>query len=208
MRTAVILFAFALGASSAHPLAQEGGGTARENAGAAGGPTEALRARDAEIRAALPPEGSTITAEARKKIEAIVVRIVNLRAMVEEALGARWKSMSAKERKRLLAAFEARFRRVSASDLSSYRSTEVEYRPEVPADGVVKVPTKIVVKGEPTEVTYSMRRETAGWRIVDITVDGVSTVENYRSSFARVISKEGVDGLIRRLERGGAVKRG
>jgi phospholipid transport system substrate-binding protein len=203
MRAAVIALTLALGSSTAHPLALEGGG----NTGG-GGATEALRARDAEIRAALPPTGAAATPEARRKIEAIVSRTVDLRAMAEAALGARWKAMSAKERKRLLAAFEKRFRRISSSELGTYRSTAIEYKPEVAVDDLVKVPTKVVVKGEPTEIIYSMRRQTAGWRIVDITVDGVSTVENYRASFARVISKEGVDGLIRRLERGAVVKRG
>ena len=47
-----------------------------------------------------------------------------------------------------------------------------------------------------------MRQGKEGWRIVDITVDGVSTVENYRSSFNRVIAKDGVEGLIQRLEKG------
>ena len=66
----------------------------------------------------------------------------------------------------------------------------------------MQVPTRVVVKGEPTDIAYRMRRSPGSWRIVDIIVDGVSTVENYRSSFPRVIQKEGVDGLIHRLERG------
>jgi phospholipid transport system substrate-binding protein len=49
-----------------------------------------------------------------------------------------------------------------------------------------------------------MKRASQGWRIVDIVVDGVSTVQNYRSSFSRIIQKEGIDGLIKRLERGSA----
>ncbi len=73
-------------------------------------------------------------------------------------------------------------------------------------DGVVNVPTRVVVKGEPTEITYAMRREKDGWRIVDIVIDGVSTVANYRSSFNRVIAKDGVEGLITRLERGSTTK--
>jgi phospholipid transport system substrate-binding protein len=64
----------------------------------------------------------------------------------------------------------------------------------------------VVVKGEPTEISYTMRHQKDGWRIVDITVDGVSTVANYRSSFARVISKDGVEGLIRKLEKSAGVK--
>jgi len=173
--------------------------------GAADGATQAIRARDAEIRAALPPPGSEVTAAVRKRIEAIVTRAIDVRAMVQASLGGRWQQMSESQRRRLVTAFENRFRRTSSSELDSYRSTRIDYQPEVePGDGTVQVPTRLVVKGEPTDITYTMKREKDGWHIIDITVDGVSTVANYRSSFARIITKEGVEGLIKRLERGGS----
>ncbi len=169
------------------------------------GPTETLKQRDAEIRAVLPPEGQEVTPEARSRLEKIVTRAIDMRAMAESALGARWKQMTEKQRKRLLTAFEKRFQQVGSSELDGYRSTKIEYRAEEKVDEeVVKVPTQVDVKGEPTEITYAMRRGKEGWRIVDIVVDGVSTVENYRSSFAKVIAKEGVEGLIGRLSRGAA----
>lgn len=169
--------------------------------------TEALKARTEEIRAALPPPGTQMTPATRHKVEAIITRTIDLRGMLEAALGARWKEMTEKQRKRLLTAFENRFREMSGGDFDAYRSTQIEYRPEVDVGGgVVEVPTRVVVKGEPTDITYSMRHEKDGWRISDIIIDGVSTVANYRSSFARVIQKEGVEGLIRRLERGTSSK--
>ena len=176
--------------------------------GAAGeSATGALRERDAEIRAALPPQGSAVTPEVRRRIEVIVTRAIDLKGMAESALGKHWGQMSESQRKRLLSAFEARFRALTGTELDSYRSTEIEYQPERPEDSVVHVPTRVVVKGEPTDITYAMRREKAGWRIVDIVVDGVSTVENYRSSFARVIAKDGVEGLIRKLEKAGPARK-
>lgn len=168
-----------------------------------GSPTEALKARDAEIRAILPPTGREATTAERTKIEKIVTRFVDLRTMAQEALGERWQKMTEKQRKRLVAAFENRFRKAYSSDkLGSLRSTEIEYQPERPADEAVQVPTRVTVDGEPTQIVYTMRQGKEGWRIVDITVDGVSTVENYRSSFNRVIAKDGVEGLIQRLEKG------
>jgi phospholipid transport system substrate-binding protein len=168
-----------------------------------GSATQALKARDAEIRAALPPPGGAVSPEIRRKLETIVTRAVDLGAMVEAAMGKHWAKTPEKQRKRLVGAFETRFRKASGGELDTYRSTRIEYRAEVEqAEGAVQVPTKVVVKGEPTAIDYTLKREPAGWRIVDITVDGVSTVENYRSSFSRIIAKEGVDGLIQRLERG------
>ncbi len=175
--------------------------------GAGGGATDALRSRTEEIRAALPPRGAEMTPNVREKVQGLVTRMVDLRGMLQSALGARWHQMTEKQRKRLQAAFESRFRQTSSSDLDPYRSTQIEYSAEVPSgDGAVQVPTRVVIDGEPTEITYTMREERNEWRIVDITIDGVSTVANYRSSFARVIAKDGVDGLISRLERGPASK--
>lgn len=167
--------------------------------------TQALQARDAEIRAALPPSGAEVSPQVRKRLEAIVTRAVDLRAMVEAAMGKHWAGTPEKQRKRLVAAFENRFRSTSGKEFDTYRSTQIEYlSPVDESGGLVRVPTKVVVKGEPTEITYRMRRGSTGWRIIDIAVDGVSTVENYRSSFGRIVQKEGVEGLIRRLERGSA----
>ena len=171
---------------------------------AEGSATETLKARDAEIREALPPAGDAITPEIRRKLETILTQAVDLRAMVQAAMGKHWAEASEKQRRRLTSAFENRFRKASGGELDSYRSTQIEYRPEVAqSDETVLVPTKVAVKGEPTAIDYTLRRETAGWRIVDIAVDGVSTVENYRSSFSRLIAKEGIDGLIEKLEKAG-----
>jgi phospholipid transport system substrate-binding protein len=176
--------------------------------GAADGATQAIRARDAEIRAALPPPGTAVTPAIRKRIEAIVTRAIDVHAMVQASLGERWRQMSESQRRRIVNAFQERFRRTSSSELDTYRSTRIDYRPEVELDdGTVQVPTRLVVKGEPTDITYTLRRERGSWHIIDIVVDGVSTVANYRSSFARIIRKEGVEGLIRRLERGGSPKK-
>ena len=171
--------------------------------GATEGASETIRARDAEIRAALPPQGAEVTPAVRQRIENIITKAIDVRAMVQASLGSRWGQISESQRRRLVTAFENRFRKTSGSELDTYRSTQIEYRPETRVDeGTVEVPTRLVVKGEPTDISYTMKRERDGWHIVDITVDGVSTVANYRSSFARIISKEGVEGLIKRLERG------
>lgn len=169
--------------------------------------TEAIRERDAEIRAALPPEGQALSEAARKRIEGIVTRIVDTRAMMQAALGPRWPKLSQKQRKRLLEAFERRFRVTGGAQLETYRGTRIEYFPEQRSGDLVQVPTRLEVKGERSEVTYAMRQDKGRWRIVDIAVDGVSTVENYRASFSRIISREGVDALIERLNRGAEAKK-
>jgi phospholipid transport system substrate-binding protein len=161
--------------------------------------TEALKARDAEIRAALPKQGTEPTPATRKRLENILTRAIDLEGMAKSALGKTWTETSPAKRKKFLDAFTNRFRKATGEQLDQYRSTQVKYMPEQPADGDTLVPTEVTVKGEPTRIDYRMQDQGGDWRIVDIVVDDVSTVENYRASFNRIVKKEGMDGLIARL---------
>jgi len=171
--------------------------------------TEALKARDAEIRAALPPKGQEITPEVRARLEDIVRKTVDVHGMVQAAMAESWGKATDAQRKRVQAAFEKRFSRLSGDQLDRYRSSAIAYGTEVDSGGgAVRVPTQVDVMGEPTEIAYAMRRQKDGWRIEDVLVDGSSTVADYRASFAKTIAKDGIDGLIRRLESAGTKKGG
>ena len=167
--------------------------------------TEALKARDAEIRAALPPQGTEPTPATRQKLENIVTKAVDLDGMAKSALGKTWSETPPAKQKKFLEAFKSRFRKATGEQLDQYRSTSIKYFPERTEDDDTIVPTEVLVKGEPTHIDYRMRQHNGTWRIEDIIVDDVSTVENYRSSFNRIIKKEGMDGLIARLNGSGKV---
>ena len=165
--------------------------------------TEALKARDAEVRAVLPPKGTELTPATHQKLENILTRAIDLEGVARSALGKNWDEATPAQRKRFLDAFKQRFRKATADQFTEdYRATQVKYFPEVTEEDSVKVPTEVTIKGEPTHIDYVMRRAGSDWRIVDIVIDDVSTVDNYRSSFGRIIKKEGMDGLIARLNKG------
>ena len=164
-------------------------------------PTQTLKARDAEIRAVLPPSGQQPTAQTKQKIEDAVLKAVDVEQMAKDALGKNWAVQTKKTRRQFIDAFRARFKKATSQQLDLYRSARTNYLPEEKvSDDTVKVPTELTVKGEPTKVAYLMKKENGSWRIVDIVVDGVSTIQNYRSTFNKVIAKEGFDGLISRLK--------
>ena len=51
----------------------------------------------------------------------------------------------------------------------------------------------------PASVDYAMRKSDSGWKIVDITAEGISLVLTYRSEFEQIVQQAGIDGLIKRL---------
>lgn len=163
--------------------------------------TDAIKARDAEIRAALPASGKTLTPEVKKRVETILTRAVDLEGMAKAALGKHWEAQSKAKQREFLDVFRTAFRNAISGQTDYYKSSTTVFGPEEKDGERIKIPTTLTVKGEPTHVVYTMKQEGNDWRIVDITVDEVSTVENYRASFGRIITKEGFDGLIARLKK-------
>ena len=82
---------------------------------------------------------------------------------------------------------------------SAYRDIEVEVKPVrlQPSDEDVQVRTLIKVPGggPPVTVDYSMFKASSSWKVYDVTVDGISLVTTYRSTFAEQVNKGGIDGL-------------
>jgi len=92
--------------------------------------------------------------------------------------------------------------RTYSSALLEYTDQSVVFLPMEgsEADGEVIVRAEIQQAGGfPIPINYRFRNGDDGWKVIDVSVDDVSLVTNYRSSFARAIKKDGVDGLIQTL---------
>ena len=163
--------------------------------------TDILKARDAQIRKTLPASGD-LTPSARDQLQDAVMKIVDTEAMAKASLGKTWESESPAEQKRFLKVFDRRLRQAVTQEVDFFNSSQIDYKAELQTSEGTQVPTEMTVKGDVTKVDYVLRRIGSGWRIVDIVVDGVSTTANYRTSFGKVIAKEGWNGLIARLSKG------
>jgi phospholipid transport system substrate-binding protein len=53
--------------------------------------------------------------------------------------------------------------------------------------------------GRSIPVEYSMRKTPEGWKIYDVTVEGMSLVITYRGEFEQIVRQSGIDGLLARL---------
>jgi len=49
-------------------------------------------------------------------------------------------------------------------------------------------------------VVYKLRQVNAQWKVYDAVVDNISTINNYRSQFDRVISSSSYEELVKRLQ--------
>ena len=65
--------------------------------------------------------------------------------------------------------------------------------------------TVLLASGKNLSVDYAFRKTAAGdWEAYDVIIEGISYITNYRNQVDAEIQKEGIDGLIKRLQTQGA----
>lgn len=89
-----------------------------------------------------------------------------------------------------------------ASQLNGYAGETFQIlSTEQPEQDTALVRTRLVQPGaESRRLDYSLRRTEAGWRIVNITYDGISDLALKRSEYTSILRREGFAALLARLK--------
>jgi phospholipid transport system substrate-binding protein len=101
--------------------------------------------------------------------------------------------------------FEENFKqylsRFYGSRLVDYADEKVEVKgARLEKRGDVTVMTQIIggdVDG--IEMNYRVRNRNDNWKVIDVTIEGVSTVSNFRAQFREIISQGGPEELLKTL---------
>ena len=126
-------------------------------------------------------------------------------------LGKYWRRATREQKLRFVRAFRTILVRTYGSALLAYTNQQIRFLPlrGDPASGDVTVRTEVINPGStPTAINYRLHRRNGTWKVYDVTVDGVSLVANYRTSFAAEIRDKGLEALIARLEKKAASEPG
>jgi phospholipid transport system substrate-binding protein len=135
-------------------------------------------------------------------VNTVVLPHFDFSAMTDLALGRYKDDVNEQQRPEIVNEFRMLLVRTYSSALLEYTDQVLVYLPMEgsEAEGEVTVRTEIEQAGGfPIPINYVLRNGDDGWKVLDISVDEVSLVTNYRSSFARAIKKKGIDGLIETL---------
>jgi len=135
-------------------------------------------------------------------VEAKILPNFDFNRMAQLAVGKHWPRATANQKQALVTEFRNLLVRTYSSSLTAFTNQTVEFRPLTmkPDDTDVTVHSEIRQPGgQPIPIDYSMYKTSFGWKVYDVSIDGVSLVTNYRASFASTIRQSGIDGLIKTL---------
>jgi len=175
--------------------------------GAVSPPYDVVRNTAQEMTTALKANRATVQQDPRKLYD-LVHRIVlphfDFELISRWVLGQYWRQATSEQRQRFIEEFRTFLVRTYASALLEYVDDEIRYppAPRVPeGTSETTVRTEVVPKtGALIPINYSMHlKPDLGWKVFDVTVDGISLVTNYRSTFASQVRDNGMDYLINDL---------
>lgn len=132
-------------------------------------------------------------------VNQIVLPHFDFERMSSWVLGKHWRAATPAQKERFMTEFRTLLVRTYAKSLSEYTDSKISYLPMRPSsqEDQVKVRTEVDQPGGfPIPIDYELRRQGDTWKVIDVTIDGVSLVTNYRSTFASQIRQDGLDKLI------------
>jgi phospholipid transport system substrate-binding protein len=169
-------------------------------AAGAAGPLEKVRTTVDAIIALLRQD---LPAEVKEtKISSMIRENFDLRTMAQGILATNWKKASDAEKKRFQELFTELIETTYSGQLDTYTydNEEVKYLSEKIKGRKALVETVVVTSSAEIPVQYKLVNKGGGWRAYDVQVEGVSLIRTYRDSYKEIVKKEGISGLLTKME--------
>jgi len=124
----------------------------------------------------------------------------NWEAMTQRSLARHWQKRTDAEKKEFIALFGKLLERTYLDKVGSYSGEKVVYVGEA-IDGKYGTVTAMILTHSQTEVEvlYRLKEINGDWLVYDISIEGVSLVNNYRKQFNSIIVSSSYDDLVQKL---------
>ena len=138
-------------------------------------------------------------AERRKRIEDVVLRSVDFDTLSKLTLARNWTKLTPAQQTEFQAEFRRHLSATYGRRIDDYRNETVTVlgsREEARGDQTVK--TRINRGGGTADVLvdYRLRQRDGEWKIIDVVIEGVSLVANFRSQFQELMAHGGAPHLL------------
>lgn len=148
-----------------------------------------------------------LKAESAKEIKKEKLRII-YKAMFDEnefsrrTLSRNWSKLNPVEQAEFVKLFEQVLEKSYADKILDYTNEKVEFtKDEIKSNTQAEVQTKIITASKVIPIFYRMILKDGKWKVYDVVVENVSLVQNYRTQFNDILSKNTPEQLLEMLRK-------
>ncbi|WP_410499443.1 phospholipid-binding protein MlaC [Chitinibacter sp. S2-10] len=142
------------------------------------------------------------SAKMRELVDARLSPMADYKRMTSLAAGQYWKSATPAQQDALTTEFRTMLIRTYLSALTLYKDAKINIKGTRAGNDSDEqtVRTEVTLPGQkPIPLDFSFEKQSSDWKVFDISVDGISFINNHRNQFGSVIRKDGIDALIKQL---------
>jgi len=162
-------------------------------------PTERVRSAISDIMKILKNENLDRD-QKWSEVGRVVDAGFDFRSMSQSILATNWRTATAEEKRQFVEYFAQYLEATYRDKIEAYTNQRVEYMNESVRGDRAVVDTIIMTDATQIPVTYKLKLNDEGWFAYDVVIEGVSLVNNYRSTFSAIIKSEGMEGLLTDLQ--------
>lgn len=165
-------------------------------------PTETLKPAAEEVTRILEdPALKSLPQDRQARVRAVMNDLFDYPEIAMRVLGRHWRSLSQSERDEFVQLFRQFLDHTYLPRISLYRGERVRFVGESVDGDLATVQALVVTRqGKEVPVNYRLDQRDGRWRVYDISVEGISFVNNYRSQFDQIIARGSFRDLTERLK--------
>ena len=165
-------------------------------------PTEDVKKTvDEVVRIVADKEMKKNETKRRQSLKKAISGIFDYSEMAKRSLGKHWNVRTAAEKKQFAELFATLLENSYAAKIESYNNEKIVYIKEIVEEDHAEVKSKVVTAGrDEFTLDYRLFKQNGKWMVYDVIIEGVSLVSNYRSQFNKIITNNGYDKLVQKLQ--------
>jgi phospholipid transport system substrate-binding protein len=165
-------------------------------------PTDDLRKTvDEVVRIVADKQMKKNVVKRRQALKKAISTIFDYSEMAKRSMGKYWNARTAAEKKHFTDIFATLLENSYASKIESYNNEKIIYIRETVDGDYSEIKSKVVTAArDEFTLDYRLFKKDGKWMVYDVVIEGVSLVSNYRSQFNKIITANGYDKLVKKLQ--------
>lgn len=137
----------------------------------------------------------------RDRMRTSIASRFDFNTMSRSILAQNWKKASDQQRSRFIVLLRTLLEDTYMAAIESYTSEQINFGNEkIKGKRAVVNVSILLTSGAEAPLLFKLRDKNGEWIVYDVVIEGVSLVSTFRSNFGSIVKREGVDGLLDRLE--------
>ncbi len=136
----------------------------------------------------------------RDQLGKLIKSQFDFRTMSQGVLATHWKKVSIEEKERFIDLFSKLLEWTYIGRIEAYTDEKVEYTNEKIKGKRASVATLIITANAEIPIIYKLVKRGDKWLIYNVVIENLNLVRNYRDSYRSIVKKEGISGLLTKME--------